>query len=395
MKTIQKVICMLLVLVMALSIIPMTAAAGEDGKEQETKEEKVPTATVTLALQLGGKYTLEKTYTVADKDVELKADFIVEYKGRLYERTSRGTFDIPAYDGTDTWKGNFGYINVKYKVHTHNFTLRHNRLSHWMGCSCGQSYDKESHVDPATDADKICTCGYQFSSNADLTTLWLTNIRFDRRFAADITEYNASTVTYYDVTETDITAASCDALATIAFPEDTTIHDGNNRFQITVTAEDKTTTKTYTVNVSKPIKVAGLLLTSDGTSISAEPKTTTLYRIATAKVPELLVEDMAELAVKDGCKQLTLAPDHSKWASDQLDVPIAAGVLRDIAAETDLTLYVRSHFGTVTIPNDDLAKLAENCETLTISFVRETSIELLAGGEKITDLPEGIDRDLF
>jgi len=163
-----------------------------------------------------------------------------------------------------------------------------------------------------------------------------------------------------------------------------------------VTAEDKTTTKTYTVTVIKPVKVAGLLLNSDGKTVTTNPKTSSLYRIATAKVPDLLVEGMAELAEQDGCKSIVLIPECSKWSNSRIDVPIPVSALKTVAEETELDVSVETHFGAVTIPNKALADLIENCETLTISIEKETSVKLYQDDAEVTgDLLKTVERDLY
>jgi len=380
MNNIRKWFCSVLVMVLLIALLPLEASAS--------------TATTTIVSHYGG-YTSTISVSVGENPVPVKLQRYVKYCGKYYVYNG-GAFFIPGYDGSDAWRATWGTIHIYYEKHSHSYAPGHNRTHHWMGCACGSTYNKQPHVDPAEDADKICTCGYQFSDNADLTTLWLTNVRFDERFRSDVTEYTASTVTYYDVTETDITANLCDDMATLSMPEDTTIKEGSNGFELVVTAEDKTTTKTYTVTVIKPVKVAGLLLNSDGKTVTTNPKTSSLYRIATAKVPDLLVEGMAELAEQDGCKSIVLIPECSKWSNSRIDVPIPVSALKTVAEETELDVSVETRFGAVTIPNKALADLIENCETLTISIEKETSVKLYQDDAEVTgDLLKTVERDLY
>lgn len=380
MKTIRKLLCALLVLIMMLSMLPLSALAS--------------TATVTVVTHIGG-LTSSKTYTVDENPIPVTPTRFIKYCGKIYAY-SGGSFIIPGYDGTDAWKNTWGTIHLFYEKHEHSYAPSHNRKAHWMGCACGSFYGKAPHVDPAKDEDKICTCGYQFSSNADLTTLWFTDIRFDERFKSDVTEYTAKTVDYYDVTSTKITANLCDGMATLSMPDSTAIKEGSNTFKLVVTAEDKTTTKTYTVTVIKPVKIAGLLLSSDGKTVTANPKSSALYKIATANVPDLLVEGMAELAVKDGCEQIVLVPDCSKWSNKQIDVPIPASALKTVSEETDVDVRIDTHFGAVTIPNEAIEDLIKDCDVLKVSIVKETSVTLYQDDTEVTgDLLKTVERDLY
>lgn len=382
----KKMLCTLLVLVLALSMIPMTAAAAETG-------------TVTVTVYYSDDYMDTYSFTVGDAPVTLTHGGYETIGNQIYEfqHYSNGwdAITIPAYDGTAQWHKLWGNIAEYYCVHTHNYRQQYNRTYHWMGCACGSYYDKEPHVDPAKDEDKICTCGYEFSDNCDLTTLWLKNMNLTKRFNKNTTEYTGEVYTYKEVSETTITATTFDALATVELPEDLSLKDGKNVFEITVTAEDKTTTKTYTVVAVKPVKVGGIVISSGSDAVSAEPKVTSSKKVATAKVPDLLLEEMAELAVKDTSAQIVLQPKFSKWGNNQIDVPLACSALKTIAADTKADVVIKTHFGNVTIPNGELALLAENAETLTVSIVKEESIKLYADGEEIKDIPNSIDRDLF
>lgn len=383
----KRTVSILLALILMLALLPVGAAAAEQ------------TGMVTVTVYYDDDYTDTYCIPVGDAPVTLTHGGFETLYGTVYEfeyySNGETSITIPAYDGTAKWYKQWGYLAEYYKVHTHSYRQRYDRRQHWMGCACGSWYDKESHVDPAADEDKICTCGYRFSNNCDLTTLWLENMTMTERFQKDKTDYTANVFTYKEVSSTAITAVAFDSLATVELPKDLSLKDGSNVFEIKVTAEDKTTTKTYTVTAVKPVKVAGILITSDASAVTAAPKTVPSRRIATAKVPDLLLEEMAEIAARDGSKQIILEPDFSKWGYDQIDVPLDSGALKRIAADTGADLVVKTHFGTVTVPNADIAALAEGCENLTVSIVKETSIELYADGQEIKELPKTVDRDLY
>lgn len=388
MKRITKIFSCLLVLVLVLSAVPVRAEAAE-----------AATATVTIEHHYGEVARNTSTVVVGAEPVTLYEGGYVELSGNYYHFTHYSiggtSVTIPAYDGSDAWLAKYGRIIAYYEPHTHKYVQMHNRTHHWMGCACGKSYDKFRHVDPAKDEDKVCSCGYIFSSNCDLSTLWLENMVLTEPFDREVTDYTADVHTYKEVKATRIAAHTYDAMAKVELPKNLSIQDGSTVFQVKVTAEDTVTTKTYTVTAIKPTKVAGVLIENDGTSVMAHPKTKTVKTTATAKVPELLVEKMAEMAAESGSRQIVLDPKFSKWGCKQIDVTLPGSVLKTIAEDTDAELLISTHFGDVHIPNADVETLAKDCETFTVSIIKEEDISLLVNGEKLKDIPEGVYRDLY
>lgn len=388
----KKMLCLLLVLVLTLSLIPLGAAAAET-------ETEVKTATVTVSIYHGKTYIGHYTVVVGNEPVTLPNRGFKEYGGRIYKfayySNGHHSITIPAYDGTAAWHATWDNIAEYHVLHIHEYKQVHNRRYHWMACECGKTYGKESHQDPAELKEKICSCGYKFSSNCELTTLWLKNMNLTQRFNRKTTDYTADVFTYKNVNKTSIVATPFDDLATVELPEDLSIRGNKTVFEITVTAEDKATTKTYTVTAIRPVTVAGIPVRTAGGCVSAELSTKRLYRVATATLPEILLEEMAELAVEENCSQILLEPVFSKWSIQQIDVPLAAAQLKTIAADTKADLIISTNIGTVTIPNAELASLAEKSEVLTVSMVREESIKLYADGKELTEIPKAIDRDLY
>lgn len=137
----------------------------------------------------------------------------------------------------------------------HEYTWAHNLKYHWLQCPCGCKISMEHHVDPKTTADDYCTCGYHFSDNADLVTLWLQDCEGIYDFRSDVTEYEIDAFSYKDVKEIKrISTRTHSAGATVELPEDLTLKEGENRIEIKVTAENQKVTKTYTVIVNKAAK---------------------------------------------------------------------------------------------------------------------------------------------
>lgn len=132
-------------------------------------------------------------------------------------------------------------------AHIHEYEWFSNRDGHGYRCKCGAKSNFAKHTD---SGDGTCQCGYKFMTNADLTVLWMRGVKLSPAFKKDVTEYEG-TLTMKDLEETWISVFSFDAKATVELPENLTLKEGTNTFQIKVTAEDGKTTKTYTVKVTK------------------------------------------------------------------------------------------------------------------------------------------------
>lgn len=140
-------------------------------------------------------------------------------------------------------------------VHTdpndHKLTWNSNTKYHWKECACGARFGEELHVDPLETEDDYCKCGYHFSSNADLVTLWVKGCPGIKYFDKNKTEYELDAYTYKDVKEIKIRTRTHDCCATVELPEDLTLKEGKNTFEVKVTAENKKVTKTYTLVINK------------------------------------------------------------------------------------------------------------------------------------------------
>ena len=122
---------------------------------------------------------------------------------------------------------------------------------HWLECACGCKISMERHVDPKSTTDDVCTCGYKFSDNADLSVLWIDGAFPINNFNKDVTEYEVKAHTYKEFKEAKISTFTYDSEATVEYPKDLTLKAGKNVFEIKVTAENQKVTKTYTVTVVK------------------------------------------------------------------------------------------------------------------------------------------------
>ena len=207
----KKLISLLLALMLLVSMIPMVVGAD------------VPTYRL-----LNGKWYLVSTtleeVTNSDKIAELWADY------------------------------NSALAAQKKDVHEpgkHKYGIGFNTKYHWLECACGCKISMEPHIDPKDAPNDYCTCGYHFSSNADLVTLWVNGCPPIENFNKNKTEYTLNAYTYKDVKEVKISTRTFDSEATVELPEDLTLKEGTNVIPVKVIAENQKNTKTYTLTIIK------------------------------------------------------------------------------------------------------------------------------------------------
>lgn len=397
MKRSVKLLSLLLTLVMLLTALPLTTLADvlDDGAGDGAG---AVTTKVTVSAQCYNAKRTQLVGTYATKVLEAESvivnsdtfGYYITRGGQMYEM-HHIQMDGKDCGGSLTLADGAPHtVDVIYVPHVHHYTTRYDRKMHWDGCNCGKKLNIEYHVDPATDEDSICTCGYKFSDNADLVTLWLANMVLEPRFNKATTEYNAAIHTHKEVTSTSIKVRTFDALATVELPSDLTIVDGMNVFEITVTAEDCKTTKTYTVFANLPAKVDGMQIgssrTTDGEALtSAAPKATVKRRTASVALTEGIGKAMATQAKQNESTQVILQPNFSKWSIDNLEVTIPAAALKAIS-ESKADFVIKTWMGEVIIPNAELKNVAGEGETLLFNLSFEGSAltyTLTADGEAV------------
>ena len=378
MKRSVKLIAMLLTLVMLLTALPLSAMAADEPAPESGDPPVETNATVVAKCYNSKRTTLIGTYSTKVLTAEsITVDsntfgYYITYGGQMYEM-----YQIKMGDqncGSSLVLADYRNHNVEvvYVPHVHHYTTRYDRKMHWDGCKCGKKLNIEYHVDPATDDDSICTCGYKFSDNADLVTLWLANMVLEPRFNKGTTEYNATVHTHKKVTSTEIKVKAFDALATVELPSDLSIEEGMNTFEVTVTAEDRKTTKTYTVYAFLPANVDGMQITStrsgdEGLTVVA-PKAVCKKRVASVTLTEAIGQTMATQANQNESSQVVVQPTFSKWANDSLKVTVPAGALKAIA-ETKADFVIKTWQGDVTIPNGELKNIAGQGETIELTVI--------------------------
>ena len=114
------------------------------------------------------------------------------------------------------------------------------------------------------------------STNADLSNLGVTGYTISPSFDKDTLTYNVTVPS--DVDKATITAELADDRGSLTGDGEQNLSYGENSFPVVVTAEDGTTTKTYTVNITREKKTDAKLsdLKVDGTSVPGfDPETYT------------------------------------------------------------------------------------------------------------------------
>ena len=218
----KKLISLMLALILICALIPMSAMAAADRYffRDET------------GIWYESSNGAEGPYDTKVEDSDLLKELENDYLN--YIASQNGT---PTIVHTDPRDHDLGWnCNTKY---------------HWKECACGARFGEELHVDPLETENDYCVCGYHFSSNADLVTLWVKGCPGIKNFSKNTTEYKLNAYTYKDVKEVKFSTRTHDSEATVELPEDLTLKEGENKFEIKVHSENKKVTKVYTVIINK------------------------------------------------------------------------------------------------------------------------------------------------
>lgn len=224
----KKFVSLLLALLLICSLLPLGAMA-------DTTEEKFY-----IRNDITGKWheLIDGKPGGAITDKDLIAELDKSYKDYLAKLEKEKNGDIYLPHGAEDKIVGYGY-DTKY---------------HWKQCSCGCKIGMERHVDPKDAANDYCICGYHFSSNADLVTLWVKGCPGIKYFDKNKTEYELDAYTYKDIKEIKISTRTHDSEATVELPEDLTLKEGQNKFEVKVTSENQKVTKVYTLIINKEAK---------------------------------------------------------------------------------------------------------------------------------------------
>ena len=244
----KKLISLMLVLILVCSMIPLTVSAEfnpndyiqfqqEDGKWSGFN----PTA---------GKWEDVPDDAFSSKYVSI---IKVDDKWKAYKEGSSELINI-----TDDMNALIHMLKddpiIVHGPNDHELGWNCNTKYHWKQCACGARFGEELHVDPLDTDDDYCICGYHFSDNADLVTLWIKGCPPIKNFNKNKTEYKLNAYTYKDVKEIKFSTRTHDVGATVELPEDLTLKEGENKFEVKVISENKKVTKVYTVIITKEAK---------------------------------------------------------------------------------------------------------------------------------------------
>ena len=224
----KKLISLMLALVLICSLIPMTAFAAFNRSDYIYILQKKD------GTWIGGKLENEA-------GVPKEYDITKEYLEYLKAQADKDDDD----DGEVYLPHSYEDKIIGYGCDT---------KYHWKQCSCGCKIGMERHVDPKDTSDDTCICGYHFSDNADLVTLWVKGCPGIKYFDKNKTEYELDAYTYKDVKEIKISTRTHDSEATVELPEDLTLKEGENKFEVKVHAENQKVTKVYTLIINKEAK---------------------------------------------------------------------------------------------------------------------------------------------
>ena len=171
----------------------------------------------------------------------------------------------------------------------------------------------------------------------------------------------------------------------MVLPENKEIHDGYNKYEIHVTAEDKTTTKVYTVIAVKPTKVEQSLIGFDGSAVSTTMKAPAKKKIATATPSDAVLAKTLEIAIEEKAPAIALVPEFSKWSTDQVEILLPASFLKDMTEKTEASLMVKTPYeSTLTIPREQVLSLAESDSGATLCVRKDNTFDIFTAGEPIT-----------
>jgi len=399
MKKFVKLLCVLLAMITMISLLPMAALASEGGSEESAPQNKSKVTVKAVCYTSSSHKKAAGTYStkvIEGKDsVTVNGEtfgYYITYKGKIYE------FCCVSYDGSasgsvtiDPTDPNGTYsMTCVYEPHTHDYRIGYNRFYHWDACACGSIRSQGKHVDPATDEDSICTCGYKFSNNAELVTLWLSDMVLSPRFVKTTTEYNAAVHTYKEVTSSSISYSTFDALATVEAPATVSIQEGMNVIEVTVTAEDRKTTQTYTVYANKASKADGIVVSSvvdgDGKcTVILTPNAKMHRSTASLSISAAVGEKMAIQAENTDSNKVVLEPIYSKWSIKTVEVAMPSSVLTALS-ETKADLVIKTFSGNIVIPNAELENIAKEGENLLFSLNKaedEVTLTLTADEKEV------------
>ncbi len=208
-----------------------------------------------------------------DINYQVEGGITIEASGHSYKLTNFKVLNekIDDYDSLlsmDSNELNLGYKQVLSgdKVLLGKFMVQVNKDSGDATIYIKVSINKEAY--DITNTYKISDTPQEPEKDTDATlkSLSLSGITLSPSFNSNTTQYTATTTN----SSTEVTATSTSGKATIVGTGKKSLSVGKNTISVVVTAEDGTTKKTYTINITRNSQSSGSG-SSSGSSSSSNP----------------------------------------------------------------------------------------------------------------------------
>ncbi len=358
--------------------------------------------TVTATLVTGSGYSLgtDVLATVAVKDDDT-ATFTVSAEPQTIAEGESATLTVAITNGVSFAVDQSVSLAVSGTASASDYTLVPTELTLAAGASSATAELTASEDREEEEAETVTLTASRDGSAIGSTTLTITNVSQDATLSGlslsgiDIGEFSAVTTAYsanvpHDVASTTVTATAAHPAATVAIQPapGVSLAEGPNEITVTVTAEDGTTTRAYTVTVTRaglPVATiaAGATPVTEGT-----PAEFTLSLDAAAPEALTVSVNVAESgSVLSGTPPSSVA--FAKGAtSATLSVPTAGDSVVEADGTVTATLIAGSGYSlgtdvlaTVAVEDDDAATFTVTAEPQTIAEGESATLTVAISNE--------------
>ena len=344
-------------------------------------------STVTASLVSGTGYTVgtesSASVTVENDD---EATFGVSAAPLQIKEGERATLTVAITNGVTFAEDQSVSLAVSGTASASDFTVAPTELTLAAGASSATAELTASEDRDEEEAETVTLTASRGGSAIGSATLTITNVSQDATLSGlslsdiDIGEFSAATTAYsanvaHDIASTTVTATAAHPAATIAIqpaPE-VTLAEGANEITVTVTAEDGTTTRAYTVTVTR----AGLPVATiaAGTTPVAEGTAAT-YTVSLDQAASTALT-VAVSVTETGSVLSGLPPASVSIAQGATSATLSIPTSGDSVVEADSTVTGTVTAGTgykvgtpatasVTVEDDDAARFTVSVEPGTI-----------------------------
>ncbi len=359
-------------------------------------------STVTASLVSGAGYAVgtesSATVTVEDDD---EATFGVSAAPLQIKEGESATLTVAITNGVTFAEDQSVSLAVSGTASASDFTVVPTELALATGASSATAELTASEDEEDEEAETVTVTASHDGSAIGSATVTITNVSHDATLSSlslsgiDIGTFAAGTTAYstevaHDVASTTVVATAAHPAATVAIqpaPE-VTLAEGANEVTVTVTAEDGTTTRAYTVTVTRagpPVATiaAGTTPVAEG---AAATYTVTLDRAA----PEVLT---VALSVTESGSVLSGTPPASvSITQGATSVTLSVPTSRDSVVEADSTVTATLIAGTgyslgtdvvatVAVEDDDAATFTVTAEPQTVAEGESATLTVAISNE--------------